>query len=162
MRKTLKTYIDLSETEKEAFYTLQASCFPEDIWSPHSCHQSCMGKFSHSLFLIDADQVVAYLIYQKIFETAEILSIAVAPTHRGQEIGLFLLSKMHHHLTQDPECTEAFLEVAESNNAARKIYQKAGYELVTVRQGYYICNGQKENGLVLKKTFLDNSPNNQT
>ena len=71
---------------------------------------------------------------------AEILTIAVAPHARRKGIGLALIraaeKALHAH-----GATSLFLEVAADNKAALALYERAHFEPVAVRPGYYLREG---------------------
>ncbi len=66
-------------------------------------------------------------------DEAEILNLAVAPSFRRQGVASALL---HSLFRASPEAS-LFLEVRESNHAARALYRKLKFEEVGVRFGYY-------------------------
>ena len=69
----------------------------------------------------------------------EILSLAVAPDHRGARVGAMLLDgAMHHATTVGAE--KLFLEVAEDNDVARMLYDSRGFVPVGRRPDYYSRN----------------------
>jgi ribosomal-protein-alanine N-acetyltransferase len=85
---------------------------------------------------------------------AELLTIAVAPTARRRGNGRLLLAGI------EAECAargavEIFLEVAESNRAARRLYAAAGYGQVGFRRDYYTEGGRRRvSALVLRKVLF--------
>ena len=88
---------------------------------------------------------------QPVFET-ELVDIAVHPDYQGHSIGFHLLS---HALTQinklgasGYERQKMFLEVAETNFKARKLYEKTGFIEVGRRKNYsQIPTGGRVDGL---------------
>jgi ribosomal-protein-alanine N-acetyltransferase len=78
----------------------------------------------------DDDSLVGFLVWRHTApDEIEILNLAVAPAFRRRGIAKALLDKL-------PKC-EIFLEVRESNLAARGLYQAAGFREVGLRRGYY-------------------------
>jgi ribosomal-protein-alanine N-acetyltransferase len=67
---------------------------------------------------------------------AEILSVAVAPARRGQGLARALLN-LHLRRLAGLGAQAVFLEVDEDNNAARRLYARAGFREVGRRAGYY-------------------------
>lgn len=77
-----------------------------------------------------------FLLGQVVAGEAELMTIAVAPAARNQGTGRALVEAF---LTQArARCAEvAFLEVAETNAAARALYAAAGFAQTGRRKGYY-------------------------
>jgi [ribosomal protein S18]-alanine N-acetyltransferase len=69
-------------------------------------------------------------------DEAEILSIAVAPTHRRSGIGAKLLRTLQKELSQE-DVSQLFLEVAADNMAADGLYRRLGFIETGRRRGYY-------------------------
>jgi ribosomal-protein-alanine N-acetyltransferase len=72
-------------------------------------------------------------------DECEILSIAVAPDHRGAHVGSMLLDGAMHQAAQGGAAT-LFLEVAEDNDVARTLYDSRGFVPVGRRPDYYTRN----------------------
>ncbi len=80
---------------------------------------------------------------------AELLTLAVDPARRRRGGGTALLAAFEAR-ARDHGATEAVLEVAERNEAARALYARAGWRGAGRRPRYY-CDGQ--DALVLRKTL---------
>lgn len=81
---------------------------------------------------LDGD-VIGFIVTRRVaFDEVEILNLAVAPQHRRRRVATNLLSM----LTKTSKGV-IFLEVRESNAAARKLYQLFGFKEVSHRTGYY-------------------------
>ena len=78
---------------------------------------------------------------------AELLTLAVDPSHRRRGIGQALLAAFEERARRDG-AAEAVLEVAEGNAAARALYAGAGWRPAGRRPRYY-ADGQ--DALVLRK-----------
>ena len=69
-------------------------------------------------------------------DEAEILSIVVAPKHRGEGLGRSLLA--HHLMTlHTRHVARLFLEVEDGNLAAERLYRHVGFREVGRRAAYY-------------------------
>jgi ribosomal-protein-alanine N-acetyltransferase len=71
---------------------------------------------------------------------AEILTLAVAPSARGQGLGCALLRSAAVHAAS-LGATRVFLEVGTDNPAALALYAGLGFERVGQRKGYYFAPG---------------------
>lgn len=80
--------------------------------------------------------LVGYLIARVIVDEAEILSVAVLPPSRGLGAGGRLLDQALSALVARG-AQAVFLEVRESNVAARSLYERRGFRAVGLRPAYY-------------------------
>jgi len=79
----------------------------------------------------DEDKVVGYIGIEKILDEEHIINMAVHPAYRKQGIG----KRLMQHVLNDEDVF--FLEVRVSNDSAKKIYEKYGFKVISVRKGYY-------------------------
>jgi [ribosomal protein S18]-alanine N-acetyltransferase len=111
---------------------IERRSFPNATWDRHSF-------FKHTCVVAEIqDRVAGFLVSREIFPALdgtlaerEILNLAVAPSYRRLGVATALLK---HELSR--EATH-FLEVRESNVAARALYRKCGFVEVGRRAGYY-------------------------
>lgn len=71
-------------------------------------------------------QVTGYGGCWVIFDEAHITTLAVHPAHRREGTGSALLASLMK-LAYDRGARQVFLEVRDSNEAARKLYEKFGF-----------------------------------
>ena len=81
-------------------------------------------------------RVLGYLFLMEIPPEGEILNLAVDPACRRRGLGDRLMEAALAYAREQGIDT-LFLEVRESNLAARGLYQKAGFEAVGKRKRYY-------------------------
>lgn len=92
-----------------------------------------------TIFLVAEDEVgviVGYTIALAVAEESEILNIAVETGHRARGIGGRLLDAAISEVRKRG-AEQLFLEVRESNAAARKLYDSRGFAEISRRRGYY-------------------------
>jgi [ribosomal protein S18]-alanine N-acetyltransferase len=80
--------------------------------------------------------VIGYVIAHHALDEAEILNLGVVPTGQRQGVGRALVQGMLSQLRQWGVAT-VFLEVRESNSAARRLYGALGFAQVGRRRDYY-------------------------
>lgn len=80
----------------------------------------------------------------------EIENIAVTGAARRRGLGSRLLGEFLHHI-QSNGAAEIFLEVRESNHAARKLYEKWAFTEAGRRKAYY--QDPEEDAIILKLYF---------
>jgi ribosomal-protein-alanine N-acetyltransferase len=94
------------------------------------------------------DTPVGYCVLLRAADEGEIANIAVAPGHRGSGLGGALLDDAL--AAADAGGTQwLFLEVRESNAAARRLYGSRGFVEVGRRRGYYAH--PREDALVMRR-----------
>ena len=129
-----------------ALAALEKECF-SDPWQAAMFESGLLAPYFFGMLLEQEGQIVAYGCLSVVFETAEILNIAVEKTNRKKGYGQALLSSMIDK-AKSLGALECFLEVRVSNIAAKSLYEKNGFLPVNVRKGYY-ANG--EDALVMRK-----------
>ena len=96
-------------------------------------------------------RVVGFCSFWRVLDELHINNLAVAPEHRGAGAGTALL---HAVLREGARmgARRATLEVRQSNEAARRLYERLGFSVAGVRRGYY--TKPVEDALVLWKERL--------
>ena len=84
-------------------------------------------------------KIIGFIDFLITFNSSTIMQVAVTNKFRGQGIATQLLSEMEHSFPKeiDDVVETITLEVRESNEAAKALYLKNGYELVVVKKNYY-------------------------
>ncbi|MGX2956132.1 ribosomal protein S18-alanine N-acetyltransferase [Ursidibacter arcticus] len=117
-------------------------------WSKGTLLNS-QGERYLNLKLSIENQIVAFAICQKVLDEATLFNIAVAPEFQGKGYGKKLLESLIQQLQQQNVLT-LWLEVRESNQTARQLYDKLGFNEVTLRKNYYpTATGERENAVVM-------------
>jgi [ribosomal protein S18]-alanine N-acetyltransferase len=96
-------------------------------------------------------KIVGFSISRMAADEAEILSIAIAKSHRGRGLSSKLLLTHLGHLAGYGIRT-VFLEVEENNQPARRLYGRAGFAVVGRRERYYRQpGGEPLNALLMRR-----------
>jgi ribosomal-protein-alanine N-acetyltransferase len=96
-------------------------------------------------------KIVGFVVSRMAADEAEILSIALAPSHRGRRLSRDLLLTHLGHLA-GRGIVKVFLEVEENNLPARRLYERAGFETVGRRERYYSQpDGEQLNALLMRR-----------
>jgi ribosomal-protein-alanine N-acetyltransferase len=96
-------------------------------------------------------KVIGFAVSRIAADEAEILSIAVAGTHRGRGLSGNLLLTHLGHLAGHGVRT-IFLEVEENNRPARRLYERAGFSVAGRRERYYQQpGGEQLNALLMRR-----------
>lgn len=126
---------------------MERQCF-SDPWSEKSVASELDNPLS--LWLIaEADGVVAgYVGSQTVLDSADMMNLAVSQGFRRQGIGEQLVNSLTEALAEKGVKT-LLLEVRISNEPAKQLYQKLGFEIVGKRPRYY--EKPREDALILRK-----------
>ena len=103
----------------------------------------------------DSGKLQGFAIAWYVMDEGELANLAVAPDKRRRGIGQALLDAV----TTDAlgrRTSELYLEVRESNSAARELYRAAGFEQVGRRKRYY--RQPEEDALILRRTLTPEFP----
>jgi [ribosomal protein S18]-alanine N-acetyltransferase len=98
-------------------------------------------------------KVVGFAVSRLAADEAEILSIAVAASHRGRGLSRNLLLTHLGHLAGRGVRT-VFLEVEENNQPARRLYDRTGFAVAGRRERYYRQPGGEDLNAVLMRRDL--------
>lgn len=123
---------------------LHKLCFPDKPWSADD-----FGDLKKSGCEIIASQN-GFIVYRVVADEAEIITIGVAPNARRGGIADAMLAIMERDVKKSG-ATTIFLEVAETNAAARALYCKNGYTAVGTRPKYY----DGVDAILMKKQIQD-------
>ena len=86
--------------------------------------------------VLDRKTLVGVASAWLVVDELQIMAVAVAPTHQRLGIGSQLLNALLN-LGQSRGALTATLEVAATNLAARKLYDRCGFANCGLRKGYY-------------------------
>ena len=130
-----------------AVVEMERQCF-SDHWREKSVASELDNPLS--LWLIaEADGVVAgYVGSQTVLDSADMMNLAVSQDFRRQGIGEQLVNSLTEALAEKGVKT-LLLEVRISNEPAKQLYQKLGFEIVGKRPRYY--EKPREDALILRK-----------
>lgn len=125
---------------------LERACY-SDPWSARGLEEALAPPAGFGLVAEGARGVVGYLIARDVGGSGEILNLAVAPGARRRGLAQDLVAGALEVMASQG-ATEVFLEVRESNAAARALYDRAGFRVTGMRRGYY--RSPTEDALVMR------------
>ena len=103
--------------------------------------------------VITVEDSDGFILLRVVADEAEILTLAVRPSARGQGIGTRLVREGGAAAEQQG-ATRLFLEVAGDNTAARALYARTGFIEAGRRPGYYARpDGHRQDALILALNF---------
>lgn len=126
---------------------LEKLCFP-DPWSEKSIASELTNKLALWLVAEENGIVAGYIGSQTVPDESDMMNVAVHPDFRRQGIAEALVNALCDAL-KEKGSVSLTLEVRASNDPAKALYEKLGFEQVGRRPNYY--RNPKEDALILKK-----------
>ncbi|MDT0213328.1 ribosomal protein S18-alanine N-acetyltransferase [Rothia sp. ARF10] len=127
----------LAWTDIPDLVQLEGEAFPDDAWSEASWWGELAGRPRRDYLAVERDgKLAAYGGIDHGGQVADLMTIAVAPAHRGIGVGGDLLTDLEERAAAGG-AEALMLEVRADNEAARSLYDRRGYAVLTVRRGYY-------------------------
>ena len=130
---------------------LEAQCFSTP-WSEKAFADAVESpNYEYIAALDGADEsLVGYAGMQVVLDEAEITNIAVSPAQRRRGTAYKLLEGLEL-LCRRKNVKYLHLEVRESNTAARRLYEKYGFEIDGIRKNFY--QKPTENAVLMTKVL---------
>lgn len=112
---------------------------------PEAAHWNAADYLAHEfLVAVAGDRITGFAVARRVAtDETELLNLAVDPAFRRHGIGRRLLAAL-----ASGNKGALWLEVRESNAAARKLYKAFGFKEIGLRAGYYQDSG--ESAIVMK------------
>lgn len=95
-------------------------------------------------------KIVAYIDFWMVADELELVSVAVRPKYRRRGLGQHLLSGMIE-FGKKHQVSSIYLDVRNSNEKAKRLYEKLGFQTVGLRKRYYSDN--QEDALIMRKNL---------
>ena len=128
---------------------LEKLCF-SDPWSENSVASELENPLSLWLVAEENGTVAGYVGSQTVLDETDMMNIAVHPDHRRQGIAAALIEALIEELKgKGSHCLT--LEVRASNESARSLYEKLGFQQAGIRKNYY--RNPKEDAIILRKEW---------
>jgi ribosomal-protein-alanine N-acetyltransferase len=121
--------------DEQELAVLEGACF-SDPWRAETLRAALSDLKYRVLVAQDEGGTVGYTAGWAMGDEGEIDRIAVLPSHRGHGLGAALLQSLERAL-REAGARRLFLEVRESNVAARALYERAGWSVLGRRPRYY-------------------------
>jgi ribosomal-protein-alanine N-acetyltransferase len=131
------TLRELEWTDLGALARLETELFAEDAWSEPPWWAELAGRPRRRyVAAVEGNRVLGYAGVDLGGDVADIMTIATAPAAQGQGIGRLLLDELARS-AQDDGAEALLLEVRADNEPARRLYERSGFEVISVRRRYY-------------------------
>ena len=113
--------------------TLETELFAEDAWTAETWWAELAGRPRRDYVVLDGDEGIAgYAGLDHGGDVADVMTVAVVAGRRGQGLGDVLLGELLRRAS-DGGAASVMLEVRADNVPARRLYERHGFEEVSVR-----------------------------
>lgn len=121
-------------------------------WTRKNFEDSLFAGYSCWVMRLDG-ALAGYAVMMSVLDEAHLLNISVAQAVQGRGLGALLLDHLCD-VAKRAGAIQMLLEVRPSNQAAQRLYVKAGFGLLSVRKGYYRAHEGREDALVMQRNLL--------
>jgi ribosomal-protein-alanine N-acetyltransferase len=129
---------DLEWTDLAHLAALEQQLFADDAWSEATWWSELAGRprRDYVVATTSGGTIAGYAGLDVSGDVADVMTIATAPDHQGRGTGRVLLAELVRRATAHG-VEAVLLEVRADNDAARRLYDRAGFEVISVRRRYY-------------------------
>jgi len=142
MSQTTKP-INISFKELDIEFNQEISLIENRIhrnpWSKEQIKESFQNKNNLAIGTFNQDELIGYCFMLIAQTEAEILNIATDINFQRKGLGETLLKECFERL-KSHKVKNLFLEVRQSNHAAKNLYSKMGFKTIGIRKNYYSDN----------------------
>lgn len=141
---------EMRQTDVTVVATIEQGAY-EFPWSP-GIFRDCLLAGYTSLVLEHSGKVIGYGIMSVAAGEAHLLNLVLSESARRMGNGRRLLEHLME-LARQAGVEGMYLEVRPSNLRALTLYERAGFEVLGRRRGYYRARGGTEDAVVLVRRF---------
>ncbi|WP_433959737.1 ribosomal protein S18-alanine N-acetyltransferase [Cytobacillus horneckiae] len=104
------------------------------------------NQFAAYIVIEENGQVIGYSGTWVVTDEAHVTNVAILPQYRGRKLGEAMMKKLME-IASELGAKTMTLEVRVSNEVARKLYRKLGFQDGGIRKNYYTDN--QEDALIM-------------
>ena len=120
----------------------------DDFWNYSIFKSELESLNSHYIVIKDNSKIIGFAGIKLCSPDCDIMNIVIRKNFRKQGFGSILLKELIK-LSKSLGVQNIFLEVNEKNISAISLYNKLGFEKISIRKNYY-----KENNAIIMKLDL--------
>ncbi|MDO4626274.1 MAG: ribosomal protein S18-alanine N-acetyltransferase [Pasteurellaceae bacterium] len=151
MNENLIQILPIEEDDFDALLNIEQSAHSVP-WSLGTLKNNQGERYLNFKLLLDK-QIIGFAICQFVLDEATLFNLAIHPKQQGKKFGFILLKYLIKQL-QQRDIQTLWLEVRESNQRARALYEKMGFNAIDTRKNYYPTpDGKRENAIVMVGTM---------
>ncbi|MFL6165958.1 MAG: ribosomal protein S18-alanine N-acetyltransferase [Ornithinibacter sp.] len=134
---TAPTLREVRWTDIPTLAVLERDLFEHDAWAEPTWWAELAGRPRRDyVVLTDGDGMLGYAGLDHGGDVADVMTIAVAPGAQGRGVGGRLLDELERR-ARARGAASVMLEVRADNAAALRLYERAGFMLLSTRRRYY-------------------------
>ena len=142
----------MQEDDLDEVIAIEEAVYPFP-WTRGIFHDCLLIGYSCWVYQFE-EQIVGYVVMSIAAGEAHVLTLAVHPEFQGKGLARKILEHVLM-ISRERGAESIFLEVRPSNQRAIRIYEKAGFNEIGIRKGYYPDVDGREDALVMALTFVD-------
>jgi len=105
----------------------------------------------NSVIAVVNNQLAGYVLVSEVLGELEVEDLCVLSTLRQQGIALEMFLTIITR-AENINADYIFLEVAKSNTKARSLYERLGFDILSIRKDYYsLAGGQLDDAVLMRK-----------
>jgi ribosomal-protein-alanine N-acetyltransferase len=135
-------------TDVDAVHTLDARAYPHP-WSRANFADAIASGYVCACLCAADGTLMGHVVVMRGVDEMHLLNITVAPEHQGRGLGAAMLRDVMAW-SQAEGAETLWLEVRQSNERARRLYVRGGFEAVSQRKGYYPDGRGREDAVVMR------------
>lgn len=141
----------MSEEHIAPLAQIEKLCFSTP-WSENALGEEVHNPNGRFFVCVKDDVVCGYIGAHNVLGEVYITNVAVSPDYRKQGLGALLVGFLMEH-SREENADFVTLEVRRSNEPARHLYSKMGFEAVGERKNFY--ENPKEDAILMTYTYTD-------
>ncbi|MDN5791129.1 MAG: ribosomal protein S18-alanine N-acetyltransferase [Micrococcales bacterium] len=129
---------ELEWTDLQALAAMERDLFGDDAWGVETwwAELAARPRRDYLVAVGEAGDIVGYAGLDVAGGVADIMTIATSSAAQGRGLGRRLLHEVIER-AQDRGALAIMLEVRADNLPARKLYERGGFEVISMRRRYY-------------------------
>ncbi len=146
-------YRYLNSNDIDSMFVIENECFVDPYKKEDLFYELNENPVNKIIGVFDDDKLIGFIDYMITFNSSTITQVAVTSSYRRKGIANELIKKMIESFPKDiDDMVETItLEVRESNEAAKNLYLKNGFEIVVLKKNYY---KDGENAIYMVKRLI--------
>jgi ribosomal-protein-alanine N-acetyltransferase len=140
------SFREMQASDLDAVMQIEKVNFPFP-WTAGNFKDSISSGYT-CLVLETGNNIIGYAVLMMVLDEAHLLNVSVAPSHKGQGLGRYLLDYMMQ-IGREKGGLNMFLEVRPSNTSAITLYESIGFNEMGVRPGYYPAQNGREDAVLM-------------